>query len=367
MEDLNLSIIIVTSPYVNMPSTVMIDKVIESFQFIDGLEGLPVIIVMDGYKISEEVRTKKGRITSEMVELYENYYEALKLKYPNPQYTIIRSNQHNGFALCVKIGLEACSTKYALIAQHDRAFVKSFHRIKELLNSMETYEHIRYIGFPTANTITHDRVLAAPYNLDCLNQPIVKYSLGNNLYLQPLIFWFDTQHLCHVSRYLKIYQPYKSVPREYFDKIGLKNIKDMFLRPGDFIEDRFGQIQRNLLIEFSEKYSSEDVINLFKWYGSYLCFPVEVEYDPYDIKHAQLGSSVDVMVSHLHGRQTDVQKVEEYAKVFGSDKIKNRRYFSLIGEIPLDFNSIKPVEVINENFDEAIESFSQINLSLDLA
>jgi len=112
---------------------------------------------------------------------------------------------------------------------------------------METHTHIRYIGFPTSSNVNHDKFISTNYNLHCLNQPEIKLQLGDNLYLQPTVFWYDSQHLGHVQRYLQIYRPYKNMPTHLRDLVGIYSIKDMLLRPGDFIEDRFGQVQRRLL------------------------------------------------------------------------------------------------------------------------
>lgn len=329
IDDLDLTVVLVTSPFTSMPSLSIIDYVIQSFALIEGLEQCPVKIVMDGYKVTDEIRTKKGRITSEAEVLYQQYYEALQDKYRSPQYEIIRCTQHLGFAHAVKIGLEACTTTYGLIAQHDRYFCHAFHRLKDLLDMMATHEDIRYIGFPTAANITHDYLLHFNYKVGCLNQSDMKYNLGQNLYLQPCIFWFDSQHLCHVNRYLNIYKPYKTFSRELFDMVGLKHIKDMFLRPGDFIEDRFGQIQRNLFIQFVEENRSEDVIRqLFRWYGSYLCWDSSNEH-PHDVSLDSHKTKTKMMVSHLNGRGLDVQHMESLASQLGRDKIKSKRFLML--------------------------------------
>ena len=89
---------------------------------------------------------------------------------------------------------------YALIAQHDRCFLTIFNRINDLIISMDINEHIRYIGFPTINNIYHDITLETKYHLlRFLNQQRnIKINLNNNLYLQPSIFLFVSQHLIHL-------------------------------------------------------------------------------------------------------------------------------------------------------------------------
>ena len=54
-------------------------------------------------------------------------------------------------------------------------------------------------------------------------------------------------------------------------EVGLPNIGKMLLKRGDFIEDKFGQVQRDLLYEKGQVGEST-VGQLFQWYGSYLCW-----------------------------------------------------------------------------------------------
>lgn len=330
---MDLTVVVVTSPFASMPSLSIICNVIESFNLIDGLDSCPVKIVMDGYKVCSESRPKKGKITAEAEILYMQYFDALKRRFQAPRFEIIRASSHLGFAHAVKLGLECCSTKFALVAQHDRYFRCTFSRLTELLVAMEEHEHIRYIGFPSASNITHDKLLSFNYGLDRLNRPDIKYLLGDNLYLQPLVFWFDSQHLCHVERYLQIFKPFRSMPKHLFDIVGLRAIKDMFLRPGDFIEDRFGQVQRNLLTTLLSRGHDEDtLVDLFKWYGSYLCWSSN-NVHPFQVLFDSQRTTTLAMVSHLHGRQLDMHKIEQFAETFGHEKIKSTRFLRLIQTI----------------------------------
>lgn len=243
-----LSIVIVSSPCSSHPETTLIEKAIRSFSKFTGLDKCNVIIVLDGFIIREIPRTKKGQITEEMSLQYDEYHQRLCALYEgNNRIQIQRSDQHLGFAMAVQYGLSFCSTTYGLICQHDRIFLYPFHRLLELINIMDNNEHMRYIGFPTITNRTHDSVLNSRYQLPYLDSSKVKLNLGENLYLQPLIFWFDSQHLCHIERYIQIYKPYNSLPEDMKQWLGRKFVKKMVLRKGDFIEDRFGQSQRNCL------------------------------------------------------------------------------------------------------------------------
>jgi hypothetical protein len=364
----DISLIVITSPSPSNPSTELINHAIQSCSLVDGLQNCPTIIVMDGYKVFPVSKPKLGRITAEMAEKYEQYHVALLERYCDPRFSVLRCPSHHGFALAVKAGLEACNTKYAIIAQHDRVFCTSFPKLGLLIETMEARPHIRYIGFPTSTNISHDKFISTNYNLYCLNKPEVKQRLEEHLYLQPVVFWFDSQHLAHVQRYLQIYQPFTNIPPHLQEIIGVHAVKSMVLRSGDFIEDRFGQSQRRLLwtlattppsqlaqlktrvasttptaiipataafdsataIEAATEeplqdssssssdltqqqqqqqqqhvsYNAQLVVEMFRWFGSYLCW-INTSDTPYNVHAAQGKNDTVVMVRHMRGRQLD--------------------------------------------------------------
>ena len=265
----NLSILIISSPAPNHPSTSLIQRVIDSLQLLSHIDSCPILIVLDGYIVSSEARTKKGKVTDDLGRAYEEYYRRLTAEYDSPKVRILRCKSHYGFAMAVKYGLENCQTQYALILQHDRVFCSRFDRIHDLIDVMENDETIRYIGFPTINNISHDEQIHSRYGLSCLNGDNVRISLGRGLSLQPLIFWFDSNHLCHTKRYLQIYTPWRSLQPELRERLGARFCKDMLLRKGDFIEDRFGQMQRKCLMDMKGM-DEGMIVETFRWFGSYL-------------------------------------------------------------------------------------------------
>eukprot|EP00981_Chlorochromonas_danica_P006019 scaffold1244_cov162-Ochromonas_danica.AAC.55 len=315
---MDLTAIIVTSPFVSLPSTAIISYSIESFNQIEGLEEAPVIIIMDGYQLSEENRPKKGRITQELAALYDQYHEALLARFSSPRFSVWRSEKHLGFAYAVKAGLELCRTTYALIAQHDRCFTQPFTRLPSLLKAMDEDPHIRYIGFPTNSSMRHENSIEYRYRLTGALRR--RLPLEDGLSLQPLIFWFDSQHLAHVKRYLEIYKPYRNLPADLRQLIGIRAIADMLLRPGDFIEDRFGQAERNILSRLrAEDRPVDEIEKVFRWFGSYLCWP----YDECDEGEMQ------PLVSHLDGRRLDMQKLAGYNELYGEGRFKTKSYLRL--------------------------------------
>lgn len=101
----------------------------------------------------------------------------------------------------------------------------------------------------------------------------------------------------------------------------------LVLRRGDFIEDRFGQAQRNFFLYFREHHytNCEEgdalLVSLFKHFGSYLVWDrsdlgEEVEQYIYDVGRDMMRRcGVKAIVRHLHGRQW-IQR-EEYVRENG--------------------------------------------------
>ena len=80
-NDKMITTIIITS-YVNShPKTDLLEQVMLSLKQIKHLNSGPVMIVFDGYKLSKDSKTwktKKGLITIEQAERYEQYYLEVK-------------------------------------------------------------------------------------------------------------------------------------------------------------------------------------------------------------------------------------------------------------------------------------------------
>ena len=74
----DVTLIVITSPSPSNPSIEMINKVIDSFTVnIEGLLDCAVIIVADGYKISDYDRTKKGSI---IIFIFNSLNDNLKVE-----------------------------------------------------------------------------------------------------------------------------------------------------------------------------------------------------------------------------------------------------------------------------------------------
>jgi hypothetical protein len=309
--DDRVTFIIVSSPSPCHPALDLVQRVIQSIAtYIDGLVCPSIMIVLDGYTVADMDRTKKGRVTPSLASNYEEYCVRLQsltneeyadmniLDLPvhrfRPQFEVVRLPTHTGFALAVKEALQRCQTSHAMIIQQDRAFCNRMDFMQDLICRMDSpdCDHVRYVGFPSSSSCTHASLLQKRYGLGCLVDdtaripvsPIERTDIANTkpqIYLQPLIFWYDSNHLCNVTKYLQIYYPYKNTPAVMKRRLGIPAIREMILKNGDFIEDRFGQFQRNYLLWLKDQgtaYNSADILEAFKWFGSYLywteCDPI---------------------------------------------------------------------------------------------
>lgn len=113
----------------------------------------------------------------------------------------------------------------------------------------------------------------------------------------PLIFWYDSQHICHVGRYLRIFEAPTDMPAHLQDILGPDVISSMRMRRGDFIEDRFGQAQRKMMTADSIRQSAVRTKELFRYFGSYLLW------EPQAYADELVGGRARVFVGHLRGRQ----------------------------------------------------------------
>ena len=196
------SLLIVSSPSPCHPSLELLNTVLQSFDFIDDFEAnvTPIVIVLDSYRISDENRTKKGRITVETEQRYLEYCRRVEeLQRCRANLRLFRCSKHFGFAMSVKFGLEQVQTPFAMIIQHDRVFVKRISCLGDIINAMETHEHIRYVGFPNSANTTHAQQLVSRYGIHDLVHISSRITINNDHFLQPLIFWYDSLKFQNLS------------------------------------------------------------------------------------------------------------------------------------------------------------------------
>jgi hypothetical protein len=79
---------------------------------------------------------KMGKVSSEIGDNYEMYCLELERVFPGPEFSIVRSPTHIGFAMAVKLGIQLCQTEFAVIMQHDRSFKKDVDGLGVMLDTM---------------------------------------------------------------------------------------------------------------------------------------------------------------------------------------------------------------------------------------
>jgi hypothetical protein len=283
-----VSVCVVTSPAVSHPSTELLDEVIASLDVVSGLERANVTIVFDGCTVRPLNEVKKGRVTADMAANYAMYKQRVRAKYAYSGsgsdsgsnsgcaaetiiadvgahvevaelgtgtgvgaatgaavgrcFNFIECEEHQGFAFAVRRAVEVCGTPFCLVLQHDRSFVHDIpgglasvvHWVENL--ERPAFKPIRYVGFPTNTSNTHDMILDTQYGAlgatlrpAAIHLPLspplplplplppssslapgvcsmvaTKEAAEAAQLLHPLIFLYDSNHLAHCTEYLKV-------------------------------------------------------------------------------------------------------------------------------------------------------------------
>lgn len=224
------SMVVVTSPSPLNPDTTMIQGVIESAQRMfrmNGMANADVHVICDGYKIVDNKKTltnpyaecKSGKVSTIAAESYDQFCSAIKCQ--KFSWKVSKMAEHLGFAHCVQYGLRAATTPFCLILQHDRIFIESALEnvpVLTLLKAMDDNKGVRYIGFPTVKSCTHDKAQNVVYKIGkslstCQIDLQCSSKDHSSISLYPLMFWYDSNHFCHVQRYLEIFEPFKYAPQ----------------------------------------------------------------------------------------------------------------------------------------------------------
>lgn len=256
-----LTVLITSSPAHTHPSTSLLDHVLDSFQEIPSLVECRKIIICDGYKIDTKARYKKGRVTQEHADSYEQYKRNLKkhISDNNPIYKnveILELPVRVGFGFALKEALPIVTTKYLMIVQHDRSFIKSFD-LQQILESMEINPQMRCVLLPLASTYNYRKRMDTKFGKkDILNNLEIVH---NNHTFLPLCQFYDSTHIAHMDFYKDFIIGQKMIPKN------------------GFIEDRLGQLQ--------VKDIRENGMDVHGKYGTYL-----------------YGDGFEYLVQHLDGR-----------------------------------------------------------------
>ena len=235
--------------------------------------------------------SKRGIVTNGVSTAYDEFKQRLRAE--RSGLAMLELGSHHGFALAVREGLrwaQDAGCTHALVCQHDRRFVRqlSASTLGALLDHFETRPSCRYVGFPSGTSKRLAARTANEYKLGALlearSHALPPPPHGDSrLSLRPSIFWYDSNHLVHVDRALELlYTPdavasaeaprsagFDRAPPALRARLGDRGAARFRLRRGDFIEERFGVEQRNLLAGMADD-ALDAQLEAFDHFGSYL-------------------------------------------------------------------------------------------------
>jgi hypothetical protein len=145
------TVIITTNWMPGLPSTKMVDSVINSLHFLHGLSAdTPLIIAADG------AYEGGGRHESVRNVDMRNYARALHKNYNNTHTTVLSSSKKIMLVGNMKRALRRVHTEYILVLQHDLPFINDVNHTA-LIDTMEIYPEVRLVRFPTARVLSRKR------------------------------------------------------------------------------------------------------------------------------------------------------------------------------------------------------------------
>ena len=265
----------------------------KSMRYMDGLEEAPITIVCDGCRPASSLESgyrsrladrldlnpckfsKRGIVTDAVSSNYEEYKTRLVTEAEQAGYndlSLLQLDEHQGFAMAVKAGLESvldAGARYAMVVQHDRAFCRQVprHTLTQIFDQFRLNDQMRYCGFPSGTSKLLAEKTEKVYKLDALLKERT-IELHPSLSLRPSIFWYDSNHIVDARKALEIYEPYANAPSGLLERLGGVGLNRFRLRKGDFIEERFGVEQRNLLTSLRDE--PAECLRYFDWFGTYL-------------------------------------------------------------------------------------------------
>jgi hypothetical protein len=328
---IDATILVITSPARSHPSTEVIWTVLDTLPLLGGLSDAPIVVVCDGCRASSSLEpihaqrvraklerdpcalSKRGIVSDDVARNYESFQKRFAQEAASKllrRVSMLKLDSHHGFALAVREGLLATRTRFALVVQHDRAFIRrvSAADVGAIAAHFDAQLCCRYVGFPSGTSKRLAARVANQYKLSALlerrsytlrggsetsaetsaeisadTQTAAKmgtetasmvFSAGNgdartSLLLRPSVFWYDSNHLVDCTRALEIYEPFRHATAEMHARLGPAGVGRFRIRRGDFIEERFGVEQRNFLASLSDA-PTEELLSAFDWFGTYL-------------------------------------------------------------------------------------------------
>mmetsp|Transcript_21293 Transcript_21293/g.44344 ORF Transcript_21293/g.44344 Transcript_21293/m.44344 type:complete len:395 (-) Transcript_21293:18-1202(-) len=179
-----LTIIITTSPIRSNPSLSLLESIIETFHYAGGSDFLscPRIIVCDGYKkkgvnggnnkyANEKSQMRSGIVDDDQEANYNQYKSRLKERcdtdHSDPSLLffnteILELPTRHGYGFALKAALQRVTTKYVIVIQHDRNFMRPTP-IKEVIAAMDQDPAVKYVGILMRSNLMYMEHFVAKY------------------------------------------------------------------------------------------------------------------------------------------------------------------------------------------------------------
>jgi hypothetical protein len=199
----SLTVIMTTSPIPSNPCTAMLEAVAESLSLVPGLEDCPKIVVCDGVKVKNKKPKasdyRKGCVDVGGQSDYELFIENVQ-RLAEQQAgilagsTVLALKERQGFGFAVKAALEAVTTPWVMVVQHDHKFVRAVD-LPGILHCMKQNPEVKYVGLLSGTTTKYQLFTESKYSIR------ITESIKSGLPLLPLLYWYDKTHVCTTAYY----------------------------------------------------------------------------------------------------------------------------------------------------------------------
>jgi len=231
MINRKLNIIITASPIKSHPSTVHIDKTIDSLELLTYPDDTKIILSHD--------YPSDGSMMGDYME----YYRILKDKYKDRNNMVFTmSETHGHLTGNVKNAFNYVDSKYVLLVQHDFPFVRNVN-LNDVMSDMDNNYELKHVRFNKRKNIC---TAGDWLTQDCDTKIFNNFNInGINEYVSTFC-WSDNNHLS---------------PTEYYTEIVLK-------------ECRIGTPMENNLYfklqKIAHKGDKNEILNSHQKYGTFL-------------------------------------------------------------------------------------------------
>lgn len=197
-----LTIIITTSPIKSNPSTVVLERSLETFEFggSDFAYECPKVIVCDGFRPQhdgDEQRSKSNKVSrkhnntkqamrngivnQEQADNYRQFKQSLKnicsaaraSNEPKKLFrsaTVVELEERYGYGFALRHALRHCvRTPFVCVIQHDRTFMRPTP-VYETVKAMWLHSNIKYVGFSMRSNLMYKDIFLAKYSLQQAQQ-----------------------------------------------------------------------------------------------------------------------------------------------------------------------------------------------------